>query len=152
MDSLAYRTARNNLQAFAGEGDIIEKSYEAMECRDCEDFIRMGLDSIAWIQRLDRGVRVRCAKGTLVPNAEGDEKIDGLYRAWLKPCALAVNWANIQKGRDFDVDNLDELLRLKEIVLKRVREADVMQEISNRVPTVELLRLIEATPQQAWGD
>jgi hypothetical protein len=151
MDSLAYRTARNHLQAFAGEGDIIEKSYEAMECRDCEDFIRMGMDSIAWIQRLDSRVRVLCAKGTLVPNAEGDERIDDLYRAWLKPCALAVQWANVQKARDFDVDNLDELLRLKEIVLKQVREADAMREISHRVPPAEVLRLIEATPQQAWG-
>lgn len=152
MDSLAYRTARNHLQAFAGEGDIIEKSYEAMECRDCEDYIKMGLDAINWIRRLDEKVRIACAKGKLVSDAAGDEHIEELYRTWLKPCALAERWAAEQKARGFDVDNLEELLRQKEYAVKRVEEANKMKELAKRIPSLDLLSLIETSPQEAWGD
>ena len=51
---LAFRNARNHVRDFAFEGEeLMAKHSQAMECRDCEAFLQMGIDAFHWILRAD---------------------------------------------------------------------------------------------------
>lgn len=84
---------------------------EATECRDCEDFLRMGIEAFDWLARADEAIRSAVYSGAMAFDPECDSTLAALYSEWLKPCEYAERWIAIQQNRGFHVDNLEEFRR-----------------------------------------
>lgn len=106
-DSLAIRSARLHVKSFSDESDVIQSSSEALECRDCEDFLQLGIDAFRWLNRADEHIR-RAVFAGVPHNEEADRALIALYKAWLAPCAVAEGRVASQENRGYQVDNLAE--------------------------------------------
>jgi len=123
LDSLAYRTAKNRIHSFAGEGEeMVVRHDQAMECFDCRDFLQLGIDAYQWLTRADEQLREEVFAGQIDHNAEADQAIDVLYKTWLKPCDFAEKWITVQQQRNFEIENLTEFRRCVEEVRAIVRD------------------------------
>jgi hypothetical protein len=112
MESLAYRNAREHIRAFAGESEtLIQRHNEAMECRDCEAFLQMGIDAFQWLIRADMALREADADGEFSYTKEVDDSFKDLAKWWLRPCEFAERWINVQKDRGHELGNLVEFRR-----------------------------------------
>lgn len=81
---------------------------QAMDCRDCESFLQLGIDAFDWIVRADQVLRGAMYQGFEgFDHNEAEDAIRALCRSWLAPCTRANEWAVVQNQRDFRVDNLD---------------------------------------------
>lgn len=106
-DSLAFRSAQTHVKCFSDESNIIEQSNQALECRDCEDFLQLGIDAFRWLNRADESIRLAVFAG-YPHNEAADNALAALYKAWLDPCVPAERWIAIQEERGYHIDNLTE--------------------------------------------
>ncbi|MCE9555512.1 MAG: hypothetical protein K8T91_19365 [Planctomycetes bacterium] len=105
------RTARDHVRTFRAEGEelgLMEQHGQAMECRDCESFLQLGIDAFRWLNRADEEIRSRIYKGKVQFNQDVDDAIGILYEAWLGPCDVVQQCIKKQVERGFDVENLTE--------------------------------------------
>jgi hypothetical protein len=107
MDNLALRTARLHVRDYTGESDdLVRRHAEAIDCRECEDFLQLGIDAFQWLGRADRVIRSAVYRGLAEYNPSLDVALATLYAEWLRPCTLAERWIAEQEQRGFRVDNL----------------------------------------------
>ena len=108
LDSLALRTAQTFVNSYAHEDDVVQQHSEAMDCRDCEAFLQLGIDAFNWVIRADQVTRQVMFSGDsdFVPD-DVEAAIRALCKLWLKPCDRANQWVAVQHSRGFKVDNLD---------------------------------------------
>lgn len=112
IDSLAFRTACNRINSYRDESEaLMARHAEATECRDCEDFLCMGIEAFDWLARADEAIRSAVYSGVMAFNPEYDSTLAALYSEWLKPCEYAERWIVLQQNRGFHVDNLEEFRR-----------------------------------------
>ena len=150
MDCLAYRTARDHVRAFKSEGDeIVERSYEAEECGDCESYLQLGIDAFNWLQRASDHISRLISEGRIRPDERVDQAIEVLYRLWLPPVRIAEEWVSVQTNRGYQVENLENFRSCKRTVLAIIAEIDKMKAVAERVPPSDDLGLI-ATDASAW--
>ena len=51
-ENIILQVARGRVDKYAGESvDLMRQHAEAMECRDCEDYLKRGIDAFKWVQR-----------------------------------------------------------------------------------------------------
>ena len=109
MDNLALRTARKHVQNYSYESDdLMLRHAEAIDCRDCEDLLQLGIDAFKWLGRADRVIRSAVYRGLAEYDPSLDVALAALYAEWLKPCTFAEGWIAQQEQRGFRVDNLAE--------------------------------------------
>jgi len=108
---LVLRYARNRVSDFEEQSkDLMQLHLEAMDCRDCEVFLQLGIDAFRWLIRADEGFR----QDVYAEKVSDDEyqKIDGIlrlaFKAWLSTSKPAETWAADQLKRGYQVDNLGE--------------------------------------------
>jgi hypothetical protein len=105
---LAFRTAEKHVRNYEKESQELRAEHrEAMDCRDCETFLQLGIDAFSWLIRADRVLRTALAEG--VEDAYSKEVADAFHRmckAWLAPCEYARKWIGIQIERGYTIDNL----------------------------------------------
>ena len=79
----------------SGEGvdRILQAHTEAMDCRDCEDYLRLGLQAFNWLRTARKHIAEDIHSGQGVFNEELEQSITELYANWLEPCAEAEEWA-----------------------------------------------------------
>ena len=112
IESLALRTARNRIRDYQDEStDLMNKHAEAMDCRDCEAFLQLGIDAFRWLARADEMIRASVYGSVREYDSELDVAIATLYAEWLRPCDFAEAWIARQEERQFRVDNLEEFCR-----------------------------------------
>jgi hypothetical protein len=106
-ESLAFRTAKQHVQTFSDESSALMKAHaEAMDCRDCEAFLQLGIDAFEWLMRADRIYRMDIYRGEGQHDATVENALRALCKAWLEPCAFADRWIEAQRTRGFVIDNL----------------------------------------------
>lgn len=109
MNEIAMRAAEREVTAYGIQfAEIMEQHNLAMECRDCEDFLRMGIEAFTWIERAWQNYQQRIFDGQTNHNPEVEKRFTELYQNWLKPCDDAERWIDIQRQRGFYPDNLDK--------------------------------------------
>ena len=94
----------------SGEGvdRILQAHTEAMDCRDCEDYLRLGLQAFNWLRTACKHIAEDIHSGQGVFNEELEQSITELYANWLEPCAEAEEWAAQQEHRGYTVDTATE--------------------------------------------
>lgn len=140
-DNLALRTARTYVRNYANEGDeLMARHLAAMDCRDCEAFLQLGIDAFHWLNRADCQTRLAVFEGRAAFDPEFDEALGNLYQMWLRPCEIAERWISVQSQRGYTPDNLAEFRECFEEVKAIV------------APSVEVGGQIEEMRDQAIED
>lgn len=107
-DTLALRTAATMLQSYAHEDARMEEHAEGLECRDCEAFLRLGIDAFDWIIRADQIARQAIYDGAADFDHDAvDRALRELCRAWLKSSGRTEAWANAQQSKGRRLGNLE---------------------------------------------
>jgi hypothetical protein len=109
IENLALRTARNCVRYYNDESaNLLERHAEAMDCRDCEDLLQLGIDAFHWLGRADQATRAAVYRGQAEYDPSFEVALATLYAEWLRPCVYADRWAAVQEKRGFHVENLDK--------------------------------------------
>jgi len=122
--SLAFRAAQTHVEFYANESDLMTQHGEVMDCRDCEDFLRLGIDAFHWISRADEALRSAEYDGGSDEAARLDLALDGLYKGWQRPCECARKWIQLQVAKGHSPGNLREFQECCEEVEDRVQRRD----------------------------
>ena len=114
-ESLAFRTAKKHAVSYSEESAALMASHaEAMDCRNCEAFLQMGIDTFEWLMRADRVYRMAMYRGEVGHDAELEDALAHLCEGWLKPCEFAEQWIEKQLTNGYQIDNLKDFRRCVE--------------------------------------
>jgi hypothetical protein len=113
-EMLAYKMARQHVDSFEQESALMREHQEAMDCRDCEAFLKIGIDAYRWLVFADEQIRRAVYRGDADVDHRLHEAVEQLFIAWLRPCQLAEEWIGLQEKRGFEVDNLGDFRRCEE--------------------------------------
>lgn len=116
MSNITFDTARAQVSLFSNQSKGLRHHHEAMECRDCEDFLQIGIDAFSWIERAHENLRRRIYEGTATFDPEVEDALTTLYESWLLSCTDAEKWISIQQSRGYYPDNLTEFRHCQEEV------------------------------------
>ena len=100
MGTVAFRTARSEVRRFRGmfnwwmtsisretADPLLQAHAQAMECRDCEDYLRLGLQAFRWLRTAHQHLQEDVLLGKAAYDDELEQSLTGLYESWLEPCA-----------------------------------------------------------------
>lgn len=104
------RVAKEHVNTFEVEGGLMGQHLQAMECRDCESFLQLGIDAFDWLNRADEEVRKLIYAGKIQYDKEFDEALLFMYQRWLHTCEFAKQLIKSQQERGFQIDNLGAFL------------------------------------------
>lgn len=103
--------ARKTVREFAEHSSVIRDHHDAMECRDCEDFLERGIHAFESLIRADQFFRLAVAEGSLEYDPVIEDALEKLFRVWLDPCDRAYKWVDSLHQRGLEIDNLDTFKR-----------------------------------------
>lgn len=109
-DTLAYRSAKKHVADFQHESDLLRAHAEAMECRDCESLLQLGIDAFEWLGRADTQYQFAMCDG-MEWSPEFEAALLQLYRQWLEPCESVQQWIQSLEQRGFQVENRQRFLK-----------------------------------------
>ena len=90
---------------------VILDHVEAMDCRDCEDYLRLGLQAFNWLRTACEHIKEDVCSGQAMYSEELEQSITELYAGWLEPSAEAEEWIAEQEKRGYTVDVAAEFRR-----------------------------------------
>lgn len=108
-ENLALKIAHRRVHAYADESDeLMQRHAEAMECRNCEAFLKMGIDAFKWVRRAEETIREADYEGISELTPEVQKALDLLYTAWMNPCEFAERWILSLANRGYVPENLEK--------------------------------------------
>ncbi len=124
-DLLAFRFAREHVDAFESESDDLMKHHRAaMECRDCEAILQLGIDAFQWLVRADETIRAAIFSEAAEQDDEIDVATNQLFRGWLVSSERIRVLITMTLERGYVPDNLEEFRRCQAEVAAIVRSLD----------------------------
>ncbi len=105
-----FRKLQRSLARHRAE-QFLKDHKEAMECRDCEDFLRLGIEAFQWLQKAHRNIQDDVYQGRSVFDEHVEHSITKLYQRRLKPYSTAQRWMNRLQDQGFELDNAIEFVR-----------------------------------------
>ncbi len=143
-ESFPLRIARQRVECFEREsGELMKQHYEAMDCRDCETFLQLGIEAYDWLIRADIAIRKSIASGQADYDPEIERGLETLFREWLNPCDKVEQWIAVQHGRDYTVDNLDEFRKCREEVVAIVESLSEGDDLPVKIADLQDLAIGE---------
>jgi len=108
-DFLAVRNAESHVRSYNDVStDLMSRHAEAMDCRNCEAFLQMGIDAFDWLRRADREIRLNFYRNEAEFDLQATAALAKLCEVWQEPVAFAEKWIAIQQQRGGEIDNLVE--------------------------------------------
>lgn len=115
-------TARYQVEQYREQGDALMADHQAaMECRDCEDFLQLGISSYEWLAKSEQTLREASYGGQIEFTPELRDLIDSLYVIWQTPCSKAESLIQQTQSRGFRLDNLDRFREVCAIVDEEIQ-------------------------------
>lgn len=105
---VAYRSAKHQVEFYAGQPSLMQEHSLAMNCRDCEDFLQLGIESYRWLCRAEEWLREEIYEGNRENCSELSKALDRLYSLWQLPVRWAEKWVESQVAHGYEPDNLAE--------------------------------------------
>lgn len=90
---------------------LLKDHQEAMECRDCEDFLRLGIEAFQWLQKAHQNIQDDVYHGRSVYDEHVERAVTKLYQRWLKPYDTAQRWMKSLRDQGFELDNAVDFAR-----------------------------------------
>ncbi len=123
MESIAFRSAKRHVKTFARTSKLMQAHREAMDCRNCEDFLQLGVDAYEWLKRAEEALRENLYKGRRRNDPKLSEAFDMMYNTWLWPVEFADEWIAKQIHKGYIPDNLENFRKacdeVRDIVERR---------------------------------
>src|SRR4051812_16798980 len=124
VENLHLRYAEEHVRHFEDQQGLLMRShYDAMDCRNCEAFLQLGIDAFAWLVRADEIIRAGEFDGK-EHDASAEASIETMFRGWLRPCQFAHAWIKLQTDRNYKLDNLEKFLECEREVRSIVAHLD----------------------------
>ncbi len=131
IELLALRTARKHVQNFERESTaavVMQEHHDAMECRNCEDFLQLGIDAFHWVMNADCRMRVAVSEGDVAADDSFELLLLALCSQWLVPCAFAEQWIARLEADGFKLDNAEEFRNCRREMSAIVKSFDFNDE------------------------
>jgi len=108
-----FRRFRKSQRSIARDRteQLLKDHEEAMECRDCEDFLRLGIEAFQWLRKAHQNIQDDVYQGRSVYDAHVEHAITKLYQRWLKPYNTAERWMKNLKDQGFELDKAVDFAR-----------------------------------------
>ena len=90
---------------------LLKDHEKAMECRDCEDFLCLGIEAFQWLQKAHQSIQDDVYHGRSVYDEHVEHAITKLYQGWLKPYHTAERWMTSLQGQGFELDKAVDFVR-----------------------------------------
>lgn len=140
FDLLAMRTAKKHVDNYVHEhNSVMQRHYEAMDCRDCEDFLKLGIDAFNWVINADCRLRIAVGEGAVDDADELEEMLEELCKGWLAPCDFAEAWIARLDSKKYVPDNLDEFRKCCER-MKGIVKSFVFNDVEELPPGLAILQ------------
>ncbi len=117
---ITLELAKKHVSKYAEQDRIMAQHCSAMKCRDCEDFLQLGIEAYQWIARADQTLRQAAVEGLDVPE-EAKDVLCKLYTSWLTSCAHAEDRIREQEQQGFTVANAGRFRESRENVEQQLR-------------------------------
>lgn len=91
--------------------ELLAQHREALECWDCDDLLRLGVEAFAWIRRAEENLSAAVRQGAPY-DPDMEQTLTELYEQWLEPCEAAEEWAKEVRSRGYELKHLDEFRRV----------------------------------------
>ena len=105
--NLCLTVAQRRVRDYTDESDRLTAAHrDAMECRDCEEFLQHGINAYKWIKHADEFLREADYQGVAEMTQEVRDALDLLYKSWVSPCAFAERWIADTAEKGHEPDNL----------------------------------------------
>lgn len=119
--------ARKKVQCYSQRSESIARQAGLLECRDCECFLRLGIEAYKFLRQTEDVLRQADRENLDVPDDFLVELSD-LYRAWLRPYAHAEERARQLQKQGFSVGNLKQFREACEYVENRASAHEGMHQ------------------------
>jgi hypothetical protein len=107
-DNFVLKLAHLRIHEYADDfGDLMSRHEDAMECRDCEEFLQRGIESARFLFIAENIFRDADYRGISPYDDELRNAVESLYLAWFNPSEFADKWIDRLKTRGYVPDNLD---------------------------------------------
>jgi hypothetical protein len=127
----SLRLAEKHVEEYDERDKKLIAAYRAaMKCRDCEEFLQLGIDACKFIRQADTVLRQAAVEGLEVP-VEAKDALSRLYRGWLAPCPRAEERIKQQEMQGFKPSNLKEFRDACEYVTQQVRLLDMEKHLES---------------------
>ena len=103
---------------------VVDESRQAMDCLECDDFLRLGVEAYRWITRVDELLRFALYRGSCDYDETVESAILGLLTEWLSQSSAAIKWASLCKAHGYKLDNEAEFLECVSAAQGALRYAD----------------------------
>jgi hypothetical protein len=101
------------------DDDVINLHRHAMDCQDCEDLLKIGIEAFQWIVRADQVLRQNLDS---IQDPTIFEDIDQLVLQWLRPVQKVQRLIDKHQKRNFELDHLSEFLECVETAKALAKE------------------------------
>lgn len=94
--SLEFQLAERQIWHFEHREEATRQELPTSDSRQCEEWLRSGIDAYKWLARSEEAARLADAEGLAELTPAADAAIAGLYQRWLTQYDLAESWiANV---------------------------------------------------------
>lgn len=108
MSNTLLDVTKSAVNQYVGDFDkLMEEHSQAMECRDCEDVLQVGIEAYKWLAWCEETFREAHARG-IPSNGDADQALTMLLEAWLQPCGPAESWIDRLSRMGHAPHNLSE--------------------------------------------
>jgi|SRR5579872_532116 len=139
-DNLVLQLAHLRVHEYANETtEAVARDTEAMDCRDCENFLRKGIESAKFLQLAECIFRDADYRGIAVYGDDLRRVVEDLYVAWFGPRDFAERWIAELSSRNCAPTNLADFRKICE----EMRDSIERKEWQNNATTARILTMAD---------
>jgi hypothetical protein len=120
-DPVAF--AQQEVDAFEA---VLREHHEALNCRDCEEFLQKGISAYAWLERAEDTVLQAENDCLREYDQSVHDAIDALHRQWMGPRQRAERWIAELASKHFEPENLAEFRECQQKAEQWIATADAI--------------------------
>lgn len=108
-NSLIVELAQIQVARYRHDLDEVMKHHvEAMECRDCEEWLQKGIETFQWLQWAEKILRQADYEGLYSFTPEMRQTIVSMYANWLAPRDSVLHWVEELRAKGYLPDYVSE--------------------------------------------
>jgi hypothetical protein len=134
---LSLQLAQKFVEEYENRYDeIMRRHCEAMECRDCEEFLLQGLNAFRWLRHAEETLRQAAAENLCTTPEDMEllktatESLNTLFAVWLRPRADAEKRIANLAGQ-FDVAHAKDFRDACEYVQRKIQKLEMQNAIED---------------------
>lgn len=135
-----YELAKKAVQDYCSEYDSLLRDRDtAIDAYKFQEVLKSGIDAYHWLCQADKFLREADYRGIAEYTQDLQDAIEGLFKAWMQPCATAEQRISEVENEGYAIDNLQDF-------------RNVCGDVEDRLEKIEWMRITSAAREKAWND